>query len=198
MVDVGGKKVGATRAVAPQPCPDVELLERWAAGDVDAGAILFERHADAVHRFFHCKVPHLADDLTQATLLACVEGAERLRELSSFRAYLFGIARNQLHHHFRRGHVERTKLRFNTTSVYDRNASPSSVAARQCADRMLQQAMGTLPIDMQILLELAYWEDLSAVELAEVLKIPENTVYSRLHRAKMRLKQALASLEGES
>ncbi len=45
-----------------------------------------------------------------------------------------------------------------------------------------------LPLHMQSVLELYYWEQLNAREIAEVLEVPEGTVASRLRRAKERLR----------
>ena len=56
-------------------------------------------------------------------------------------------------------------------------------------------ALRAIPIDLQIALELFYWEKLSAPELAEVLEIPEGTVRSRLRRAREALEQRLRALE---
>ena len=49
-----------------------------------------------------------------------------------------------------------------------------------------------IPLESQMLLELYYWEDFTAREIAEVVQIPEGTVRTRLRRAKQLLEQALA------
>ena len=49
-------------------------------------------------------------------------------------------------------------------------------------------------MNLQIALELTFWEGLSAPEVARALDIPENTVYSRLRRAKAHLREALEQL----
>ena len=80
---------------------DAELLAAWRAGDAPAGNELVRRHFMAVYRFFVNKVSHDVDDLIQRTFLACVEGRDRFRADSSLKAYILGIARNQLLMHLR-------------------------------------------------------------------------------------------------
>jgi len=174
---------------------DVELLERWAGGCRTAGGILLTRHGQVLLRFFATKVPEAADDLAQATLLACLENPAQLRDLHSFKSYLFGIARHLLYKHYRAKAMRRGKVRFNTTSIVDQGGSPITLVSRSSEDVNLMRALSTLPVEMRILLELTYWEDLPAAGVAGVLGVAENTVYSRLHRAKQRLKQALEQFE---
>ena len=56
-------------------------------------------------------------------------------------------------------------------------------------------ALNGLPLDLQIALELYYWEELSVVEVAAVLEVPEGTVKSRLHRARQLLREQLDRAE---
>ena len=66
-----------------------------------------------------------------------------------------------------------------------------TVAVAAQRDRDLLGALRSLPLESQVVLELHYWEDLSATELAEVLDMPVGTVKSRLRRAKQLLQTAL-------
>jgi len=50
-------------------------------------------------------------------------------------------------------------------------------------------SMASLPASLRSILELIYWNDLSAVEIARMLDIPAATVRSRLRRAKARLRR---------
>ena len=68
-----------------------------------------------------------------------------------------------------------------------------AVAARQ-EQQLLLQALRRLPIEMQVALELFYWEELTVAEIAEVLETPVGTVKSRLQRARARLDQVIAEL----
>ena len=61
--------------------------------------------------------------------------------------------------------------------------------ARNEQERSLHEALRRIPIDHQIALELAYWEDLSGPEIAGILDISEHTVRSRLARAREMLRE---------
>lgn len=172
---------------------DRELLEGWRAGDNAAGSRLVERHFDALHRFFATKAHAHLEDLIQETFMACVQAKDAYRGESSFRAYLFGLARFQLLTHYRKLYRLRD-VDFTTASVCDLATSPSGELAKREQLRLLESALQRVPIDQQIALELTYVEGLSAPEVACALGIPENTVYSRLRRAKEHLRQVLHEL----
>lgn len=176
----------------PVSCSDNELLERWRGGDRDAGNELFERHFDAIYRFFVHKVPDDATDLVQRTFLACVEGRERFRGASSFRTYLFAIARHELLAHWRK---RRPTADPAVSSVLDLSASPSTALALRAEHRLLLEALRSIPLELQIAIELHYWEELSAREIAEILELPEGTAKSRLRRAREALLERIAELE---
>lgn len=63
---------------------------------------------------------------------------------------------------------------------------PAEVAAREEGRRLLA-ALGRLSADHRAVLSLAALEGLSHREMAEVLGVPEGTVWSRLHLARKRL-----------
>lgn len=173
---------------------DLQLLEAWRAGDRGAGEALFERHFNAVARFFRNKVDHGIDDLIQRTFLGCVESKDRFRGDASFRTFLFAVAHNVLGKHYRSRRRHGDRIDFGVTSVHDLSPSPSVVVARQHEHRVLLQALRRIPIEHQIVLELYYWEKLSASEVAGVLDIPEGTARTRIRRAKQLLEQAMTAL----
>jgi RNA polymerase sigma-70 factor (ECF subfamily) len=181
-----------------EPDPDeFALLEAWRAGDGHAGDRLFERHFAALFRFFCAKVDAvLAEDLVQTTLLACVDGKDRFRELGTLRAYLFSIARNQLFMHFRKQGVRDRHVELGSASVADLGASPSAIAVAKDEQRLLFAALRDIPLDFQIAVELYYWEGLSTREIAAVLGVPEGTVRSRLTRAREHLEEKMRALAG--
>jgi RNA polymerase sigma factor (sigma-70 family) len=177
----------------PAACGDFELLERWEQGSLGAGNELFERYFDEVYRFFEHKTDQDAADLVQRTFLACLESRGRFQRNSSFRTYLYGIARNLLHGYWRQ--KKRASFDVGASTLRDLGQSPSNAIAERHERRLLLEALRSIPLDLQIALELYYWENLGAPELAEVLEIPEGTVRSRLRRAREALEKRLGELE---
>lgn len=175
---------------------DLELLEAWRGGDARAGTALFERHFENLYRFFRNKAEGAVDDLIQQTFLRCVESRDRIRGESSFRTYLFTIAHHELYAFWRkRAREEITD--FSERSVEDLATSPSGVVARHREQQLLLSALRAIPLELQVVLELHYWEELSGPELAEVLAIPEGTVRSRLRRGREALEEKMKSLGAE-
>jgi RNA polymerase sigma factor (sigma-70 family) len=173
---------------------DEELLESWRRGDTAAGEALFERHFDSLYRFFAHKVSGDVADMVQDTFVALVEGRERFRGQSSVRTYLFAIARNQLQVHLR-ALCHGRELDSTLQSVADLEPTPSQVLADKREQRALLEALRHIPLDLQIAVELHYWEGIQGPELAQVLEIPEGTVRSRLRRGLELLRARLAELE---
>ena len=118
-----------------------------------------------------------------------------LEGVESFRGYLFTVARNELYRHLRR-RAKRDVVDFGDTSVIALGISPTSVVARRQQQQRLVAGLRTLPVELQMLLELHYWEGLSTSELAVVVEAPQGTVKSRLRRARTLLAEALQSAEG--
>lgn len=178
----------------PQAEPDLELLERWRAGDQTAGEALFERHFEAIYRFFCNKVGREVDDLVQETFLGCVKARDRFRGDSSFRTFLFAVARNQLlkrqeKHARAPGHDD-----FQETRVADLDASPTQLAVEHEEQALLLRGLRRLPLELQIALELFYWEGMQSKDIAVVLEIPHGTVRSRLRRGRELLREVVESL----
>lgn len=173
---------------------DFALLDAWRNGDLQAGSQLFDRHFESIHRFLRNKVGDDTDEVMQRTLLACVETRDRFRGASSFRTYLFGVARLELLAHYRRRRKFDSHVDLESRSFFDLDPSPSTVVAKHMEQKILHEALRRLPIDLQIALELHYWENMSATEVATVLEIPAGTVKSRLRRGKEMLRDTMDGL----
>lgn len=175
---------------------DMALLLAWKTGDQRSGETLYRRHTSSVSRFFRNKVEarELAD-LMQATFLACFEHSDRYIEGASFRAFLLGVARNLLLHHYRSRYRKDDKIDFGVSSIVEIGVSPSAIMVAQQQERQLLAVLRSLAIEQQILLELYYWEDMQGRELAELYGVPEGTIRTRLRRARERLLTAFTEFE---
>jgi RNA polymerase sigma factor (sigma-70 family) len=188
-VSVGGPRLRYHGPVGA--ATELELVEAWRGGDAAAGRALFARYFDRLHRFFSSKVSQGVEDLIQDTLLACVEGRGTLQRSDAFATFLFGVARRRLYRKWRDEHRGANAIDFGLTSVTDLGMTPSDEAAQRESRRRVVAAMQRIPVELQIALELFYWEDMSASEVAKVLDLPEGTVRSRLRRARSLLEQQL-------
>ncbi len=175
---------------------DLELLGAWAAGDAQAGDALVRRHYASILRFFDLRAPAQAEDLTQKTFLTCTTALANLREGASFRAFLFGIARNALLHHLRSRSRAAPTFDFDDLESPDQAATPSRVVAMYEEQRLLLRAMQTIPVEAQMLLQMFYWESLSNREIAEALAVPVSTVTTRVSRARQALQKTIAEIPG--
>lgn len=170
---------------------DVELVERWRAGDRDACAALFERHYAAVVRLFRNKAPADAADLAQRTFLTCFSRIEALHDAGRFRSWALGTAYNVLREHLRA--ARRDRIDFGTMSIADLGTSAVSLVARQREHRLLLDALRNVPLELQTALELHYWERMTVQEIADVLEIPLGTAKTRLRRARELVAQHMSA-----
>ncbi|MEZ4360053.1 MAG: RNA polymerase sigma factor [Kofleriaceae bacterium] len=175
------------------PLSDEELLACWRDGDGASGQVLIRRHHRTLSRFFANKVPSaVAPDLVQESFKRCMKPSA---EVSSVRAYLLGIAFHVWIDHLRARQRERRLQReLEQHSAEELGVPPDQVLAGKVERRLLLRALRRLPMEMQVALELAYWERLSRTEIAEVMGRPPGTVATWLRAGKQALRADLARL----
>lgn len=158
---------------------DLELLERWRAGDRRAGNELLGRHFVDLRTYFLLRLPGEHEDLQQETFSRLVKGIERFRGDASVRTYLFRIARNVLAEALRK----RYRAEFDpiTTSLVDlTGAAQSSILAERERYRLLLDSLRALPLDEQDLVELYFFQRLTGRELEQIFELSEGGVRSRI------------------
>lgn len=175
---------------------DKALLDAWRAGDRRAGEVLFERYYVSIARFFRNKVPDAAEELIQRTFVALVESQQRFRGRSSFRTYVFAIAHNQMRMHFRTGKRSPTRVELDLTRLSSSELCPAAdtLAVNREEMRLLLEGLRRIPLAYQVVLELHYWEQYSAAQIAEVLDVPLGTIKTRLRRGRELLKERITAI----
>ncbi|MBL8948298.1 MAG: sigma-70 family RNA polymerase sigma factor [Myxococcales bacterium] len=177
---------------------DLELLAAWRDGNVAAGNQLFRRHFDSIYAFFRGKLGAEAEDLTQDTFHALVRSREAVARAQSFRGYLFATARSKLYDALRRRHGGAKDWDPLTESLAAIEMSPSHAVAARREQQLLIDALRRLPIELQVIVELHYVEQMRGPELAEALDLPEGTVRSRLRRALEQLRERMHELTDDA
>lgn len=177
---------------------DAELIRRLRAGEVDALATMYERHAEFVRRVLvrYCGDIAAADvpDLVQEVFIAVMDGASRYRDDGKLRAWLCGIAMRK---------AARTKRSFLTRSSllarFGLGVRPTAFRAADEAtmnQQVIAKALERLPEAQRQVLLLHTVENLSGEEIAEALGINEKTVWTRLHRARATMQEHSRLLAG--
>lgn len=171
---------------------DLNVLQRWREGDQRAGQELCTRHFAEIYRFFEHKLPGEADDLTQQTFLACVKARDQFRGQSTFRTYLFSIARNELYMRLRKlPKFEQVDLE--VSALDEMVSSPSKQLGKNQELAKIRAALHQLPVEQQVLLEFHYWHDLDAAALAEMFETNPAAIRVRLMRARRALRAQLGA-----
>jgi RNA polymerase sigma-70 factor, ECF subfamily len=161
---------------------DEELMLEFRQGSREAFEEIFQRHREALYGFFRRRLHDAsrAEDLAQETFLAVIRGIARYEPRALVRTYLYGIALNLLA-------AERRKRARDGGSISDLPLDADPDAAL-----WVRQAVERLDAAEREILMLREYEQLSYSEIGELLRIPVNTVRSRLFRGRMALKSLLA------
>ena len=187
---------------------DEELLAAFVAGDEQAFSLLVERHLTTVYSFVVRFVgnAHDADDIVQETFVKAWKSAKQYREEASrFKTWVLHIARNAAIDHLRkRKYVPFSQ--FDTEdghnmlveTVADTEALPDEAFAKLQDAEVVQEALAQLSPDAREILLLHYTNELTFLEIGEMLGEPQNTVKSRHHRAIISLRKILGQKNEKS
>lgn len=186
-----------------EPCevPDAELVAALAQGDFSALRQLYDRHAAwlSVRLGHRCSDPDLVADALQDCFVAVWNESGRWRGDGEVAAWLWGIAVRRLISRLRAG--DRTLARLTVRTPFAPEPTGASRRAEPSAEERvllgieygdLGDALERLSPEMRAVVEATVLDGLTSKEAGRLLGIPQNTVKTRLHRAKAKLRQDLA------
>ena len=181
------------RSVSPTPAPEVATDDaRWAAaardGDRVAFARLHKRYAGLVHGVLLSRAPARdADDLVQDVFATALERIGKLRDPSSFGAWIAQIARNRATDHLRRQGLRQSDPLPDEDALRARGISAEQRASAVEA----LAAIRALPEAYRETLVLRLVEGLSGPEIAEKTGLTPGSVRVNLHRGMRLLRERL-------
>ncbi len=186
------------------PRSDEELLASAREGDRPALEELLERHQHRVFRFGMkmCGEEEDAKDVLQETLIAAARGIRDFRGASSVSTWLYTIARSfciKRHRTSKFAPAEVTSLDASAPeakAVPDTRRGPEEAAVGAQVRAALKRAIAGLEPMYREVLVLRDVEGLPAAEVADVLGLTVEAVKSRLHRARVAVRQQLAPVLG--
>ncbi len=173
---------------------DEELLWQMVKGDEGAFTALYRRRQAGVYRFALQMTgsESLAEDVTQEVFLALMRAARRYDpKRGSVAAFLYGIARNQVHRFLKRSRPERESRMAEEAPAED---DPHGELTRRESIESVRAAVLRLPAHYREALVLCDLHEMSYEGAAAALGCAVGTVRSRLHRARAMLAERLSSL----
>ena len=174
--------------------------------DPQAFTVLFQRHAGPVHRYLVKRVGiEHAEDLVGETFATAFHLRSKYDlSRSDARPWLFGIATNLAHHHWRsngRRHA-RDVVATSQTATEDPSEKATSAVFFSSQEGLIAQALAQMDETQLDVLLLVAGPGFTYEEVSAALGIPVGTVRSRLSRARHQLRELLGDsgqyLEGES
>lgn len=160
---------------------DEALMLEFQRGSREAFEELFARYREPLYGFFCRRLEsrERAEDLAQETFLAVIRASSRYEPRALVRTYLYGIALNLV------ASERRTRVR---NAVLVEVGSELATNSDSDAALWVRRALERLDASEREILMLREYEQLSYSEIAQLLRIPVNTVRSRLFRARLALK----------
>ena len=180
---------------------DEAVIARVLAGEGHCFEILMRRHNGRVFRAVRAilKQDELAEDVMQDAYVRAYEHLLDFRGEAAFSTWLTRIAVHEALARLRR------ERRFQPLEANIEEPPPMSFESPQCPEQqandrelrvVLERAIDRLPDDFRVVFVLRAVEQMTGQETAHCLGIPEETVKTRLHRARLRLRElVVGSLE---
>ena len=172
---------------------DELVLERVARGDRDAMRILYDRHAPSLHRFVTRWIANENDaaDVVHDAMLDVWRTADRFAGRSSVKSWVFSIGRFKAIDRNRKG--ARTVLDDSEIEIIDDAPNPEEVTQAFQDSAHVRSCVEALSGPQKTAIQLAFYEDLTYQEIADLENCPVGTIKTRIMHAKKLLLRCLAS-----
>ena len=186
------------------------LLRRLRDRDERAFRELIEAHRDRVYNICYRMLGnrHESEDVAQEVFITVFKTIDTFREEAKFSTWLYRVAvnhcKNRIKYLARRYDKARDELDETTNGANGvaigapLPSAPDRALEGAQMEKLMQDAIASLEDDQRVVVVLRDVEDLSIEEICEITGLPDGTVKSRLHRARLVLRKKLARHVGEN
>ena len=176
---------------------DVTLIQQILSGDQDAFTTLVKKYQKQVHAFAWRELGdfHLAEEIAQDTFLNVYQKLYTLKDPNRFAGWLHAIAKNCCYMSFRKLHIPMESLEAlpetEAERVFYRHYLDTEREENSNENRheVVKKLLDKLPENEHTVITLHYLGGMPCKEISEFLGVTLNTIKSRLHRARNRLKE---------
>ncbi len=180
---------------------DFQAIDKILGGDVDAFETLQKKYSKAINVLVGRMIrdPEDAKDIVQETFIRAYLNLSSFRREYSFHSWLFKIASNLCIDFMRRKRLQTISIEQpypmsdedSEFDIPDAEISADSEVIRTERDKLLKEALDTLPENYRKVIELRHFEEMDYMQIAETLRIPIGTVKAHLFRARKLLLEKL-------
>ena len=196
-----GKQARA-RASPEEALRDLAADGDWVAavakGDLAAFERLYRLYEKRIYQYVYvlARNTSIAEEVVGETMLAVWREARTFAQSSRVSTWIFGIARHKTFDALRRvSRDSRNVALEEAAELADTAENASDHLSRDEEAKLLRSAIGKLSREHQEVLRLVFYEELPYGEIATLLRVPVNTVKTRVYYAKQQLKPHLGGLD---
>ncbi len=174
---------------------DAAVIERARSGDEEAFVLVYEHFSPQIYRYIYRLLGNQeqADDITQDTFLRAFQNIGKLADDSNVGAWLYRIASNAAFDLLRRRKLI-TWMPILEEGDKSGEFTSDDFTPQVIESEIVRRAVSQMPPALAVCLVLRSVEGFSCEEIAEILKIPKGTVFSRLARAREQFQQIYSQL----
>lgn len=196
MIGFGAFSDAETDGARAQATEEERALVERAKSDPEAFEELYGRYYNRIFAFAYrrLRTRELAEDVTADVFMKALDALPRFTwQGVSVSAWLYRIANNRITDHFRRkGLSGKGVLAIDEVkTLVDERPLPEDRILASLRRAEVEEAIGKLSDQDQLVITLIFYEELTSSEVAEVMRISTNLVYVRLHRALKRMRRVL-------
>jgi len=176
---------------------DEDCMLRYAAGELAAFQVLYERHRGGLYRYFLRQSPRdVAEELFQDVWARVIKARRNYRPDARFRTWLYTLARNRLIDYWRSQGRDPLALADNAAQGLEDAAGSLAENPRDLADRrdclaLLLRLVESLPVLQRETFLLRHDAGMTLAEIAAALRTGAETTRSRLRYATQRLRAGM-------
>jgi RNA polymerase sigma factor (sigma-70 family) len=188
-----------TQPVVLEALNDNTLMDKVKNGDIDKLGLLFERYKKPLYGFFYginrdCE---LSEDLVQNVFVRILKYREVFRGDGEFRSWMFHIARNVSHDHYRKKRIDARDSIEDWQDYIPAEDSIFSELQKEGDMQLLARAFEKLSEDKREVLLLSKYQDKKYKEIAEQIGSTESAVKVKIFRALRELKELYREIEAK-
>jgi len=180
---------------------ELKIIESCLLGNTQVFSRLIDNYKNMIYNLAYrmSNNSQEAEDISQEAFLRAYQSLARFNPSYKFSTWLYQITLNIIRDKFKRKEIDSvsldTPIETDDSEFYlqptDLTNNPEQIITRKEDAQAIQQAILSLPLKYREVIVLRHLQDLSYIEIANILKLPAGTVKVHLYRAREQLRKIL-------